>query len=127
MKFKKMIFKSNYYNLFIIIIKNNLLKMSTNKIVKVTYSFDDCFKVPSNIDLENEKQVDHWYVKWNILHIVLTNGKMLKIESEGWLKELDLKNPSEDPVIESIECTSLDDKDFVEADLNNVDLKDDRK
>ena len=32
--------------------------MSANKIVKVTYSFDDCFKVPSNIDLENKK-VDH--------------------------------------------------------------------
>ncbi len=100
--------------------------MSTNKIVKVTYSFDDCFKVPSNIDLENEKQVNHWYVKWNILHIVLTNDKMLKIESEGWLQELDLKNPSEDPVIESIECTSLDDKDFVEADLEE-DLKDNKK
>jgi hypothetical protein len=51
--------------------------MSANKIVKVTYSFDDCFKVLSNINLENEKQVNHWYVKWNILHIVLTNGKMI--------------------------------------------------
>ena len=95
--------------------------MITKKIVNVTYSFDDCFKVPSNIDLENEKQVDHWYVKWNILHIVLTNGKMLKIESEGWLKELDLKNPSEDPIIESIESTSLDDKDF--ADIQQAHCK----
>ena len=97
--------------------------MSSNKIVRVTYSVDDCFKVPSNVDLENKKQVDCWYVKWNILHILLTNGKMLKIDSEGWFREFDLKRPNESPVIESADCAGIDDEDFVEADLNNNDEK----
>ena len=93
--------------------------MSNNKVVRVTYSVDDCFKVPSNIDLENEEQVDCWYVKWNILHIMLTNGKMLEIDSEGWFREFDLKRPSDDPVIEPAEYVGLEDENFEEADLNN--------
>ena len=97
--------------------------MSNNKVVRVTYSVDDCFKVPSNIDLENEEQVDCWYVKWNILHIMLTNGKMLEIDSEGWFKEFDLKRPSDDPVIEPAEYVGIDDENFEEADLNNGDEK----
>jgi hypothetical protein len=101
--------------------------MSTNKVVRVTYSVDDCFKIPTNVDLENKNQVDYWYVKWNILHINLTNGKTLTINSEGWINEIDLKTPSDDPVIESSECIGLDDKDFVEADLNNDDGKENPK
>ena len=97
--------------------------MSTNKVVRVSYSVDDCFKVPSNVDLENKNQVDCWYVKWNILHIMLTNGKMLKIDAEGWYREFDLKHPSDDPVIESSACVGIDDEDFVEEDLNNDDGK----
>jgi hypothetical protein len=93
--------------------------MSKNNVVRVTYSVDECFKVPSNIDLENEEQVDCWYVKWNILHIMLTNGKMLEIDSEGWFKEFDLKRPSDDPVIEPAEYVGLEDENFEEADLNN--------
>ncbi len=96
--------------------------MSSNKIVRVTYSVDDCFKVPSNVDLENKDQVKLWYVKWNILHIILTNGKTLEIDSEGWFREFDLKHPGNDgPVIESADCAGIDDDDFVEADLNNDD------
>ena len=97
--------------------------MSTNKVVRVTYSVDDCFKIPTNVDLENKNQVDYWYVKWNILHIKLTNGKILKIDPEGWFREFDLKHPSNDPVIESAECVGIDDEDFVEEDLNNYDGK----
>ena len=97
--------------------------MSTNKVVRVSYSVDDCFKVPSNVDLENKNLVDCWYVKWNILHIMLTNGKMLKIDAEGWYREFDLKHPSDDPVIESSACVGIDDEDFVEEDLSNDDGK----
>ncbi len=101
--------------------------MSTNKVVRVTYSVDDCFKVPSNIDLENKDQVECWYVKWNILYIFLKNGKKLEIDSEGWFREFDLKRPSDDPVIESAECVGIDDEDFVEADLKNDDGKENPK
>ena len=98
--------------------------MSEKNVVRVTYSVDECFKIPSNIDLENEEQVDCWYVKWNILHIMLTNGKMLEIESEGWFREFDLKRPSDDPVIEPAEYVGLDDE---EADLNNDNEKENPK
>ncbi len=101
--------------------------MSTNKVVRVTYSVDDCFKVPPNIDLENKDQVECWYVKWNILYIFLKNGKKLEIDSEGWFREFDLKRPSDDPVIESAECVGIDDEDFVEADLKNDDGKENPK
>ena len=101
--------------------------MSKNNVVRVTYSVDDCFKVPSNIDLENKKLVDCWYVKWNILYIFLTNGKKLEIESEGWFREFDLKRPSDDPVIESADCVGIDDEDFEEADLNNGNEKENPK
>jgi hypothetical protein len=94
--------------------------MSNNKIVIVTYSFSDRFKVPKNIDLENKEIVKNWYVKWNILHIILVNGKELNIGSEGWMDELDLKYPSEDPEIESSDYYGIDDDEFADANLENT-------
>jgi len=61
------------------------------QIVRATYSNEDVFKVPSNVDLENKEQVEKWWIRYNILSIQLTNGKVLIIESEGY--EMNNKTP----------------------------------
>jgi hypothetical protein len=64
-----------------------------SKVVYVTYAVDDIFRIPNHLDLENKEQVKFWGVKYNTLHIVLTNGEELKIESEQWVNAFDYKHP----------------------------------
>jgi hypothetical protein len=74
--------------------------MSSNqlKCVRVSYTIDDVFKIPKHINLEDTTQVKCWSVKWNYLHIYLTNGEELKISSEGWVDDFDFKYPSNNDV-----------------------------
>jgi hypothetical protein len=88
--------------------------MSSNqlKCVRVSYLIDDVFKIPKHINLEDTTQVKFWGVKWNYLHIHLTNGKELKISSEGWVDEFDFKHPSNNDVeIINAEELGIDDDD----------------
>lgn len=64
-----------------------------SKVVHVSYTVDEIFRIPKNLDLENKEQVKFWGVKYNILYIVLTNGEELEIESEGWIENHDYKHP----------------------------------
>lgn len=67
-----------------------------SKVVIVKYTITDAFKVPKDIDLEDTSQVNYWYVKWNKLHIVKTNGEELEIDSQGWIHNADYKYPDSD-------------------------------
>jgi hypothetical protein len=85
--------------------------VTERKVVRVTYSMDDIFKVPANIDLENKTQVEWWEVKYNRLSIKLVDGKVLEIESV-WDSPFnaDWKHPIE-TVIEDASEYCLDDDD----------------
>jgi hypothetical protein len=86
--------------------------MSSNKVVRVSYIQEDCFCVPSNIDLEDKAQVKFWGVRYNVLHIVLTNGKELEIESEGMVNDTDYKCPDGEPeILDADECDWIDEDD----------------
>ena len=78
------------------------------KVVRVTYTIDDVFRIPSWIDLENKEQVENWGVKYNTLHIYLTNGKILDINSEDWISGQDYKYPSDNAEIEDIDTYGFD-------------------
>jgi hypothetical protein len=91
--------------------------MSSNKVVRVSYTQEEYFCVPSNIDLEDKTQVKFWGVKYNTLHIVLTNGKELEIEAEGHINSVDYKYPDGDPeILDTDECTWIDEEDEEYAD-----------
>ena len=83
-----------------------------SKVVTVKYTICEAFKVPKDIDLEDTSQVDYWYVKWNILHIVKTNGEELQVNSQGWIHNADYKNPDDDSeVISTAEEYGLEEED----------------
>ena len=88
--------------------------MSSNnfKCVRVSYIIDDVFKIPKHINLEDETQVERWFVKWNTLYITLTNGKELEVDSEGWVEGFDYKYPDGDTEIVDADEVGLDEKDF---------------
>lgn len=96
--------------------------MSGNKIVRVTYSFEDIFKVPSNVDLENKEQVEDWWVRHNTLYIKLKNGNVLDIVSQGY--EICMKTPNDEEILDA-EDTGFGDEEFEEADLGEADSDDD--
>lgn len=72
-----------------------------SKVIIVKYTINDAFRVPKDIDLEDKSQVDYWYVKWNVLHIVKPNGDDIQICSQGWIHDSDYKRPDGDDDIEN--------------------------
>lgn len=92
--------------------------MSSNKVVKVTYYLDDVFCIPKNINLEDKSQVKDWCIKWNVLHITLTNGKELEISAQGVIEGYDYKYPDEKEILglEGV-CIDEDDEGFNEVDI----------
>ena len=94
--------------------------MSSNKVVRVSYTVDDVFCVPKNINLEDKTQVESWGVKYNTLHIYLTNGEELEISSRGWIENFDYKYPNnnEQKIVDAEEVgIDDDDEGFEEADV----------
>ena len=89
------------------------------KCVKVSYHHYDCFVVPKNINLEDKTQVKEWWVKYNTLHILLTNGKHIEIESQGW--DNNYKYPDEQELLEydEVGCIDEDDEGFEPVNLCN--------
>jgi hypothetical protein len=89
--------------------------MKERKVFRVNYSFCSYFPIPTGLDLEDKTIVANYNVKWDILHINLTNGKSLQIESEMH-EEPDLKYPdNEEGEIEEREDTPLDDDEYDKA------------
>lgn len=84
--------------------------MSTSKVVLVDYHYQEAFKVPKGLDLEDKTKVTEWWVKWNTLHITLVDGTTLEIQPE-WGNVGDcLKYPSDEPTIEDAEDYGLEDE-----------------
>ena len=79
--------------------------MSSNKVVVATYALpQSVFKIPKNIDLEDESVVKYWGVKWNKLYIVLVkDDEELQIEPfQNANEQIDLKY-ADDTTIEDAE------------------------
>lgn len=67
------------------------------KVLRVTYTINEEFHIPSWIDLENNEQVDHYYVRYNILYIMLVGAdEPIKINSKGYIEQYDYNCPDED-------------------------------
>jgi hypothetical protein len=50
-----------------------------SKILLVSYHDDEIYHLPDWLDLEDDKQVQRYIVKYSVLHVLLTNGKWVKI------------------------------------------------
>ena len=77
-------FKKKLKFIFISSFHHKKIKMSqSRKVVTVKYTHEEEFLVPKGLDLEDETQVDNWYVEWNVLHIIKADGTKLQIRAGG--------------------------------------------
>lgn len=83
--------------------------MSTSKVVIVEYHYQEAFKVPKGMDLEDKTVVQEWWVKWNKLKILLVDGTLLEIQPEWDNVGDSMKRPSEEPTIENADEFGLED------------------
>jgi hypothetical protein len=84
------------------------------KVVIAEYANTEAFKVPDGIDLENDKQVKDWGVKYDTLYIYMVDGTEIKVNSVGWLDDA-LKYPN-DTTIEDASDWNLDEDDEEDED-----------
>lgn len=89
------------------------------KTVRATYSREQIFIIPQNIDLEDESLVKDWGIKYSTLYIYLVNGKVIEIESR--INNLDDTKRPDESFIEDLEesCADIDEDDegFEEIDI----------
>jgi hypothetical protein len=101
-------------------IETKLIIRMSYKVLIATYTVEESFVIPKNIDLENEEKVESYWVKYNTLHIKLTNGKHIEIDNQGWVNNYDYKYPSNDETRIEEGCDyGLDDED---EEFNEVDI-----
>jgi hypothetical protein len=77
------------------------------KVVIAHYAINEAFKIPDGIDLDNDKQVKDWGVKWNTLYIYMVDGTEIEVEGVGYY---DYKRP-QDATIEDASDWNLDEDD----------------
>ena len=62
------------------------------KVVTCAWDHRASYKIPKGIDLKNKEQVQDWFIKYNELVIILTNGKRIEIQQyRGYERILWLK------------------------------------
>ena len=83
---------------------------SKQKVVQVTYNVTDYFKIPKDLDLENNLQVKRWGVKYNRLSITKTDDTTVELESVGYSYDYDYKYPDNIQIL-SAEDVGIDDSD----------------
>jgi hypothetical protein len=100
------------------------------KVVTVTYTHEEEFLVPKGLDLEDEAQVNGWYVKWNVLHIIKADGTKLQIRAGGLTADYEYDSPdcNSEKIIDSdmSECFNDIDEDE-EAEFQTFQTIDDLK
>lgn len=67
--------------------------------VIVKYHVFESFNVPEGIDLHDTTQVKSWYVKWNVLHIEMKDGREIEVQGEGYTETHDYKRPESTKVV----------------------------
>ena len=50
------------------------------KVVTCGWAHSCSYKIPKGIELKNKEQVKNWFLKYNELVIILTNGKTIEIQ-----------------------------------------------
>jgi hypothetical protein len=50
------------------------------QVVRAFYTLQSSFRIPKGIDLDDKTVVREFFVKYNTLHIVLVNGKVIERE-----------------------------------------------
>lgn len=68
------------------------------KVVVAKYNLESSFIVPKGLDLEDKRVVDHWYVKYDTLHIYKQNGDHIEIEPYFSASDSDLKRSEEETI-----------------------------
>jgi len=71
----------------------------TRKVVCASYIATEEFIVPKGLDLEDETQVQDWYIKWNILHITKADGTEMEVQPRR-IESFDYKSSCDTEIIE---------------------------
>lgn len=82
-------------------------KMENRSVIVAEYKVTSTFVIPKDIDIDDKEQVENYYVKWDILHIEMVDGRTLRIEPYESASNYDLKHP-DDITMQSAEEYGVD-------------------
>jgi hypothetical protein len=68
--------------------------------------------------LEDKNSVKEWAIKYNILHIILADGKEIEVQPIGWMDNIDYKYPEEEE-IEDAQDYGVDEEEEEDEKIDN--------
>ena len=83
---------------------NEQMNKKLQQVVNYTVSVE--FFVPKGIDLDNNEQVEEYWVENNVLYIKLKTGETIDVESKGWIDSYETNERTDDEDDDSDDDTS---------------------
>lgn len=72
--------------------------MDNREVVVATYRSESIFVIPKGIDIHNTEEVETWYVRYDMLHIIMNDGRVIEVAPYSSAKEDDFKYPDENTI-----------------------------
>ena len=73
------------------------------KVVRATYNIEKVFKIPNNLDLEDESVVEYWGVKWGTLYIKYVGQEDVERIEDCFESEPDYKYATDEEIVDADE------------------------
>jgi hypothetical protein len=89
--------------------------MENRSVVVAEYKVYSTFVIPEGIDVHDTEQVDEFYVKYDVLHIFMKDGREIEVEPYMSAKDYDFKRPDDTQVASEEIDEDYKDEDFTQT------------
>ena len=69
--------------------------MENRSVIVAEYKVYSTFVIPEGIDIRDPEQVEEFWVKYNVLHIQMKDGREIKVEPYMSANDYDFKRPDD--------------------------------
>ena len=89
--------------------------MENRSVVVAEYKVYSTFVIPEGIDIHDPKQIEEFWVKYDVLHIQMKDGRKIKVEPYISAKDDDFKRPDDTKVASEEIDEDYEDEDFTQT------------
>lgn len=89
--------------------------MENRSVVVAEYKVYSTFVIPAGIDIHNPEQIEEFWVKYDVLHIQMKDGREIKVDPYIVASEYDFKRPDDTKIASEEVDEDYNDDDFTQT------------
>jgi hypothetical protein len=92
--------------------------MENRSVIVAEYKVYSTFVIPEGIDIHDIEQVEEFWVKYDVLHIAMKDGREITVEPYMSAKDYDFKRPDDttfESAVENVVDEDYKDEDFTQT------------